>query len=186
MKTISVELSSAAPIAPTVLRVLTGAVLGIGLLLSMMTLQSCSATKAGPNGGDVVSLNNSQTKAEVVANADTGEVMVHTWDQDLKNSQPIENKPLTIGSGDQATQLQPHPTASDPSGFCSRFYGQADWLRGGHVQRGWLGGAGQNRQDFGWNNCWKGGQTHGPMWREMGEHHGGMMNGGPRPGMGHN
>ena len=186
MKTKSVELSCAAPIAPTVLRVLTGAVLGIGLLLSMMALQSCSATKAGPNGGDVVQLNNSQAKAEVVANADTGEVMVHTWDQNLKNIQPIENKALTIGSGDQTIQLQPHPTASDPSGFCSRFYGQADWLRGGHVQNGWLGGADQSRQEFAWNNCWKGGQTHGPMWSEMGMHRRGMMNGGRGPGMGHN
>ena len=117
------------------MKILTGVLSGIGLLLAMMTLQSCSSSKAGPNGGDVVTLNNGLAKAEVVANADTGEMMVHTWDQNLKNSQPIENKPLIIGSGDQTIALQPHPTASDPRGFCSRFYGQADWLRGGGDRR---------------------------------------------------
>ena len=164
---------------------LIGVLSGIGLLLAMMTLQSCSSSKAGPNGGDVVTLNNGQAKAELVANADTGEVMVHTWDQNLKHSQPIENKPLIIGSGDQTIALQPHPTASDPRGFCSRFYGQADWLRGGGVHHGWLGGADQSRQEFAWNNCWKGGQAHGPMWNEMGEHRRGMMGRGPGAGMGH-
>lgn len=33
---------------------------------------------------------NGQTKAEVVASSETGEVMVHTWNQDLKTSQPME------------------------------------------------------------------------------------------------
>ena len=163
-----------------------GVLSGIGLLLAMMTLQSWSSSKAGPNRGDVVTLNNGQAKAEVVANADTGEVMVHTWDQNLNNSQLIENKPLMIGSGDQTIALQPHPTASDPRGFCSRFYGQADWLRGGGVRQGWLGGgADQSRHEFAWNNCWKGGQTHGPMWNEMGEHRRGMMGRGPGGGMRH-
>ena len=168
------------------MKVLTVAAMGIGLLLAVMTLQSCSSkAEAGPNGGDVVPLNNGQTKAEVVANADTGEMMVHTWDQNLKNSQPIENKPLMIGSGEQTISLQPHPTASDPSGLCSRFYGQADWLRGGQMRHGWMGGAGQSRHEFAWNNCWKGGQTHGPMWNEMGAHRRGMMGRGPGGGMGH-
>ncbi len=168
------------------MKVLTVAVMGIGLLLAVMTFQSCSSkAEAGPNGGDVVTLNNGQAKAEVMANADTGEMMVHTWDQNLKASQPIENKPLTMGSGDQTIELQPHPTASDPSGLCSRFYGQADWLRGGGVHHGWMGGAGQSRYEFAWNNCWKGGQTHGPMWNEMGQHRRGMMGRGPGAGMGH-
>ncbi len=115
-------------------------------------------------------------KAEILANAETGEVMVHTWDQNLKNSQPIENKPLMLGSGDHTVELQPHPTASDPSGFCSRFYGQADWLRGGQMGQGWLGGgAGQSRQEFSWNNCWNAGAADGSMWNEMGEHRRGMM-----------
>ena len=170
------------------MKVLIGVLSGIGLLLAMMTLESCSSkAEAGPNGGDVVTLdNNGQTKAEVLANADTGEVMVHTWDQNLKNSQPLENKPLVIGSGDQTIELQPHPTASDPRGLCSRFYGQADWLRGGHVRQGWLdGGANQGRHEFAWNNCWRGGAAYGPMWNEMGEHRRGMMGRGPGGGMGH-
>ena len=158
---------------------------GIGLLLAMMTIQSCSSTQAGPNGGDVVMLNNGKAKAEIVANADTGEVMVHTWDQNLKKSQPIENKPLMIGSGDQTIELQHQPTASDPPGFCSRFYGQTDWLRGGQVHHGWIGnGADQSRQEFNWNNCWMGGKTNGSMWKEMGEHRRGMMGHGPGGGMG--
>jgi hypothetical protein len=185
MKTKSIGLFCQGPVAPAVLKVLFAALIGAGLLLAMMTLQSCSKAAAGPNGGDVVTLNNGQAKAEVVANADTGEVMVHTWDQNLKNSQPIESRPLMIGSGDQSVELQPHPIANDRSGFSSRFYGQADWLRGGHVQHGWLGSAGQSRQDFAWNNCWRGGQAHGPMWSEMGEHRRGMMGRGPGPGMGH-
>jgi hypothetical protein len=150
--------------------------LGITGLLALMTLQSCSSSKAGPYGGDVVPLNNGQAKAEIVTNANSGEVMVHTWDQDLKNSQPIENKPLVIGSGDQTVELQPHPAAGDPPGYCSRFYGQADWLRGGRVHHGWLsGGAGESRHEFPWNNCWSGGQAHDSMWKEMGEHRHGMM-----------
>ncbi|MEO7142613.1 MAG: hypothetical protein ABI165_03840 [Bryobacteraceae bacterium] len=136
---------------------------GLGLLLVMMTLQSCSKAEAGPNGGDLVTLNNGQVKAEVVANADTGEVMVHTWDQNVKTSQPIEAKPLVMGTGDQTIELQPQPTVSDPSGLCSRFYGQADWLRGGGMHHGWMSGAGQSRQEFAWNNCWRGGQSHSSM-----------------------
>ena len=79
------------------MKVLIGVLRGIALLLAMMTLQSCSRTQAGPNGGDVVPLNNG-AKAEVVANADTGEVMVHTWDQKLENSQGIASKPMMIPS----------------------------------------------------------------------------------------
>ena len=155
--------------------------LGIGLLFAVLTLQSCSSkAETGPNGGDVVPLNNGQAKAEIVANAESGEVMVHTWDRSLKASQPIANQPLVIGSGDQTIELQPHPTASDPRGTCSRFYGQADWLRGGHMQNGWIGGGtDQSRHDFAWNNCWKGGAAHGSMWNEMGEHRRGMMGHGP-------
>lgn len=175
-------------IAPSAWKFLTGAMIGIALLLAGMTLQSCSskAEAAGPNGGDVVSLNNGQTKAEVMANADTGEMMVHTWDQNLKTSQPIENKPLTMGSGDQTIELQPHPIATDPSGKCSRFYGQADWLRGGGVHHGWMmGGIGQSRHEFDWNHSWMGGAAHGQMWGDMGEHRRGMMGHGSGGGMGH-
>jgi hypothetical protein len=38
--------------------------------------------------------------------------MVHTWNQNLKTSQPIEAKPLVIGSGDRTVELQPHPTVA--------------------------------------------------------------------------
>ena len=167
------------------MRILTKVITGIGLPLVVMALQSCSKASAGPNGGDVVPLNNGQAKAELVANADTGEMMVHTWDQNLKASQPIENKPLTMGSGDQTIELQPQPIGTDPSGLCSRFYGQADWLRGGGMHNGWLGGADQSRQEFALSNCWRGGQAHGSMWTEMGDHRRGMMGHGPGAGMGH-
>ena len=53
--------------------VLTGALIGVTLLLAVMTFQSCSSKgEAGPNGGDVVPLNDGKAKAEVVANAETG------------------------------------------------------------------------------------------------------------------
>ena len=185
MNTQSIESPRCAPVSPTVWKVFTGALVGIGLLVAMVTLQSCSKTEAGPNGGDVVPLNNGQAKAEVVANADTGEMMVHTWDQNLKTSKAIENKPLMFGSGDQTIELQPHPTATDPSGSCSRFYGQADWLRGGQVHHGWMGGAGQSRHEFDWTHSWMGGAAHGRMWDEMGEHRRGMMGHGQGGGMGH-
>src|SRR6266700_2227450 len=80
-------------------------VLGVIGLLATMALQSCSSSKAGPYGGDVVPLNNGQAKAEVVANADSGEVMVHTWDQGLKNNRPVESRPLVLGSGNQRLDL---------------------------------------------------------------------------------
>ena len=157
------------------LRIRIGLLGGTGLLMAMITMQACSKAAAGPNGGDVVSLKNGQAKAEVMANADTGEVMVHTWDRDLKTIQPIEGKSLVIGSGEKTVELQPHPTDTDPSGFSSRFYGQADWMRGGGVQHGWMAGADQNRQEFDWNHSWMGGQSHGEMWSGMGEHRLGMM-----------
>ena len=152
----------------------------ISVILSIAMLSSCSESKAaaGPNGGDVVPIQ-SGTKAEVVTNADTGEAMVHTWDQGLRSPTPIDSQPMTLGSGDSAVELTPHPLASDPPGKCSRFYGQADWMRGGSIRSGWLrccGGQGM-RQDFPWSNCWSGGRAHGQMWSEMGEHRRGM--GGP-------
>jgi hypothetical protein len=169
------------------MKILTQALVGIGLLLGVMTVQSCtSKTQAAPYGGDIVPLNDGKVKAEVVANSETGEVMVHTWGQNLRDSNPIEAKPLVIGSGNQTVELQPHPTAADPPGLCSRFYGQAEWVRGGQARHGWLSrGTDQSRNEFAWNNCWRGGQAHGSMWSEMGEHRRGMMGHGPGAGMGH-
>ncbi|MEO8218955.1 MAG: hypothetical protein ABI718_17915 [Acidobacteriota bacterium] len=171
------------------MKVLIGVLRGIALLLAMMTLQSCSRTQAGPNGGDVVPLNNG-AKAEVVANADTGEVIVHTWDQKLETRQGIASKPMMIGSGSQTTELQPYPTSTDRPGLCSRFYGQASWMRGGKVSQGWLGSGADHRSEFAWNNCWTGGAAHGSMWTEMGDQRSGMMgrgmlHGAPGGGMSH-
>jgi hypothetical protein len=161
------------------MKIAIGILFGLGLAVAVMLVwPHFSKAEAGPNGGDVVPLSSGQAKAEVLANADTGEVMVHTWDKDLKTSQPVEAKPLMIGSGDQTIELQPHPTASDPSGFCSRFYGQAEWMRGGRMQHGWMSdGAGQSHHEFAMRHGWMGGQAHGSMWSDMGNHRRGMGNG---------
>ena len=154
----------------------------VALVVGMFFVQSCSnSAKAGPNGGDVVALNDGKTSAEVLANADTGEVMVHTWDNDLKSARPVAASSLTLGTAEQQIQLEPRPLASDPPGYCSRFYGRADWLQGGAVHHGWLShsGAQTPRQNFEWNHGWQAGKSHGPMWSEMGEHGPGMSRGGP-------
>lgn len=147
---------------------------------------ACTSGKAqaGPYGGDVTPIKNGSAYAELLANSDTGEVMVHTWDRDLKTPKPVENAPITVGSGDQSLQLTPHPTPNDPPGSCSRFYGQADWMRGGGVHHGWvrMGGGGAEGGDFAWQRCWAGGQAHGPMWGEMEGHR--RMMGGPARGPG--
>ena len=155
-----------------------------GLAAGMFFVQSCSKAKAGPNGGDLVTLGDGKTNAEIMANSDTGEAMVHTWNQDLKSSLPIEAKPLTLGTDANSVRLDPHPLAGDPPGYCSQFYGRADWLRGGSVHHGWLSSGGNDspRQHFDMNRCWDSGRTHGHMWSEMGGHGPGM--GGPGSGMG--
>jgi hypothetical protein len=153
-----------------------------GLTIGMFFVQSCSASaKAGPNGGDVVALNDGKTSAEVLANAATGEVMIHTWNNDLKSARPVEARSLTIGADEKQIQLEPHPLASDPPGYCSRFYGRADWLLGGTMRHGWLNhsGTGTGRQDFRWNHGWQAGKSHGRMWSEMQGHGPGMQRGGP-------
>ncbi len=155
-----------------------------GLAVGMLFVQSCSKAKAGPNGGDLVTLDNGKTNAEIMANSDTGEAMVHTWNQDFKSPLPIEARPLTLGAEAGSVRLDPHPLPGDPPGYCSQFYGRADWLRGGSVHRGWLssGGNDSQRQHFDMNRCWDSGRTHGHMWSEMGGHGPGM--GGPGSGMG--
>lgn len=152
-----------------------------GLMLGMPFVQSCSKAQAGPNGGDVVAMNDGKTSAEVLSNAESGEVMVHTWDNDLKSARPVEARPLTMGADDKQVQLEPHPLASDPPGYCSRFYGRAEWLRGGNMHHGWLGhsGAESGRMHFDWNRGWKAGGMHGGMWSGMGGHGPGMGQGGP-------
>jgi hypothetical protein len=145
---------------------------------------SAPSASAGPNGGDLVPIKSGTAYAEFLANADTGEVLVTTWDKDLKTRQPIENEPITLGSGDKSVELTPHPIDTDPSGKCSRFYGEADWVRGGGIRDGWMhrGGTGDHRT-FEWSRCWQGGQSHGSMWEEMGPHRGmGRMGPGHMPG----
>lgn len=139
-----------------------------------------SAT-AGPNGGDLVPVNGGNAYAELLANADTGEVMVHTWDKDLKTPQPLNREPIILGSGDESVELTPHPMDTDPAGRCSRFYGQADWVRGGDIRNGWMHGGGVGgHAEFAWQHCWQAGRRHGRMWEEMGRHH--HMGGGHGPG----
>lgn len=166
----------------------------IALLVSAVVV-GCNRTEpttpsTGPNGGDVVPIKNGTAYAELLGNPDTGELMVHTWDKDLKTPRPVEKEPITVGSGDNSAELMPHPTTSDPAGTCSRFYGHADWARGGNVGHGWMAmrGEGGQRHSFDWRGCWQGGRAHGRMWEEMGEHrrmgpgHGGPMGPGHGPG----
>jgi|GEM_PF-1360883 len=147
-----------------------------GLVMGMVLVQSCAKAKAGPNGGDLVTLDNGKTNAELMANSDTGEAMVHTWNQDLKAPLPIEARPLTLGTDANSVRLEPHPLANDPPGSCSQFYGRADWLKGGSVNHGWLSSSGSEseRHQFDLKRCWKSGRTHGHMWSEMGGHGPGM------------
>lgn len=71
---------------------------------------------------------------------------------------------------------------TDPAGRCSRFYGQADWVRGGDIRNGWMHGGGiGDHAEFAWQHCWQAGRRHGHMWEEMGKHR--PM--GPGPGPGH-
>ena len=118
-------------------------------LLASAVMVGCGRTEptapsTGPNGGDVVPIKNGTGYAELLANADTGEVMVHTWDKDLKTPKPIEKEPITVGSGDNSAELIPHPTATDPAGRSSRFYGHAGWAR--RKRRAWVDGAAGRRE----------------------------------------
>ena len=97
--------------------------------------------------------------------------MVQTWDKKLKARRPIEREAISVGSGDSSVELTPYPTADDPEGMSSRFYGQADWARGTDVRQGWMEGrATGNRQQFAWQHGREAGRTQGRMWEGMGEH----------------
>lgn len=162
-------------------KIVIAGILGVILGAGILALFQGRTASAGPHGGDLVPLDSS-TKAEIVANADSGEVMAHTYGSDGKTAKPIDANPLSLGSGQQSVDLEPQPLPSDPPGRCSRFYGRADWLRGGQIRHGWIHGAGFDHREFGWNNCWKGGQSHGPMWGEIRGH--GPMGMGPGMGAG--
>jgi hypothetical protein len=109
------------------------------ILIGLSVVAVCSRTAAaGPNGGDVVPIKAGTTKAEVVANAETGEVMAQTFDEDLKARQPIEREAITVGSGANQCRADALPCDTDPPGTCSGFYRQADWARGGSFREGWM------------------------------------------------
>lgn len=172
-------------------RTIVGVILGVAIMAGVYFVFISNSAEAGPYGGDVVPIANGDTYAEVLANTDTGELMVHTWDKDQKTARPITSEPLTIGSGDKSVTLEPHPTPTDPPGYCSRFYGQADWVRGGGVHHGWLSESGhaQHPHEFAWKSSWGGGQQHGSMWQQMAErshpdgtHHGPPGNTASSPG----
>ena len=143
------------------------------VLGALVALSGCSRTDAaGPNGGDIVPIKNGAAAAEIVSNADTGEVIVQTYADNLTTRQPIERLPITVGSGDNSVELVPQPVGTDPPGMSSRFYGQAEWLRGGRIHDGWMrgGGVGTGREEYAWEHGWEAGRTHSDMWEAMGEH----------------
>ena len=145
---------------------------GLMVLAGLVAVTGCSrAAAAGPNGGDVVPIKNGSAFAEVVSKADTGEVIVQTYGEDLKTREPIEREPITVGSGQNSVELAPYPTETDPPGTCSRFYGQADWVRGGRIREGWMQVRAMGvRQEFDWQHGWEAGRMGGRMWEAMGEH----------------
>lgn len=143
---------------------------GMMVVASVAFAAACStAAAAGPNGGDVVRIRGNVV-AEVIFNAETGEVIVQTFDRDLKQREPIDAQPLTVGSDQDTLTLMPHPISSDPPGTCSRFYGQADWVRGGRVRSGWVESQAVSRQQFGWHHGWEAGRMDIRTWENMGEH----------------
>jgi hypothetical protein len=153
-------------------KALAGVALGLVIAAGAYYLFGDRLARAGPNGGDLVPIQGGTAYAELLTNADTGEVLVNTWDKDLTARRPIAKAPITtVGSGDQSVELTPHPTNADPSGTCSRFYGHADWVRGEGVHNGWMrGGGAGDHHTFDWNRCWQAGRSHGRMWEEMGPH----------------
>lgn len=150
------------------------ATVGPGLMLAgLLVAVGCSQTthqptSAGPNGGDLVPIKGGATYAEVVANAETGEVLVNTWDKDLKTRRLIEKEPITVGSGNKSVELTPYPMDSDPSGTCSRCYGEANWVRGGGVHNGWMHGGGTGDHHVRVEPLLAGGPVARPHVEEMG------------------
>jgi hypothetical protein len=147
-------------------------IVSAGVLAMAGCAQTASESAlAGPNEGDLISIRDGTAYGELLANTGTGEAVVLIWTKDLKTSLPIENEPLTLGSGKDSVELPPHPMDSDPSGKSSRFHGQADWLRGGSVHQGWLHGASTGgHKDFEWRRCWLAGRKHSHIWEEMAGH----------------
>lgn len=155
-----------------------------GALVLIGTVSGCTpASSAGPYGGDVVPLEEGEVNAEILANSESGEILTHTWNGDLSGPAPIEAEPLEIGSGEDRVVLEPHPTESDAAGYCSRFYGRAEWVSEGAFEDGWIRRMHDRapRHEFAWRHSWAGGRSHASMWSEMGRH---GDHGGPQPGHG--
>jgi hypothetical protein len=142
-----------------------------GVILVSLAAACAKPARVGPNGGPVAALDSGTVYAEVVADSNTGEVLVQIFDQDLKTRRPIETSPLTMGSGDHRVALSARPMDSDPRGMSSRFYGQADWARGGQAERGWIQGPNMRTpEEFDWRRGWEAGRGHDQMWEEAGAH----------------
>lgn len=134
---------------------------------------ACSRTTAqvGPNGGDIVPLPGTSAKAEVIGNPDTGEVVVRTWDESVRGSEPLSDTAIEIGRDSRSAQLLAEPMPTDPPGQSSRFYGRVEWLRGGDMDTSWLRCCGQQRGgEFRWTHGWEAGRRHGDTWTEMRGH----------------
>jgi len=162
----------------TVLVVMVGLAAFIGIGLS--TSCSSSDALAGPLGGDVVLLEDEKVRAEVLANSETGEILVRTWDENADEPRAIPARSLVVGEGARRVELQPFPLETDPRGLCSRFFGQADWVRNHELDAGWLarGDAGESaRHEFACRRCWDAGRKHAGSWRPMAEHWEGMRHG---------
>jgi hypothetical protein len=130
------------------------------------------APSSGPHGGDLVPLEGAGY-GEVLANGETGEAIVLICDTALKRNHPISNDPIALGSGARTVVLMPRPLDDDPPGACSRFYGHADWLRGGSVRHGWLHWHGHGvHHRFAWAGCWDAGRARASLWPGVREHHG--------------
>lgn len=145
-------------------------------LLVLIVLLSCSSMQRGPNGGPIVSLKNSHAKAEIITNAESGAILIYTWDLVLKNKRPVNYKPLIIGSGNETVDLHPYPIDDDSAGYCSRFYGKADWLYGEQMHSGWLGGGmEQIRHEFDWDISLRAGKSRGTLFKKMNKSQEGMV-----------
>ncbi len=82
--------------------------IGIGVVADVLLFSGKNAT-AGAYGVDVVPIDMRAEHAEIVANPDTGELMVCTWDKHPRSSRPIEAGPITLGTDDGRVDLSRVP-----------------------------------------------------------------------------
>jgi len=142
------------------------------VLAALALVAACSGTAPiGPNGGDVVAIKDGTVYAEIVSNPETGEVIVQTYDEDLATPRPIEHETIVVGTAGKTVELMPYPTIADGAGRSSRFYGQADWMRGGLARQGWMEGRSLGeRREFEWKRSGDAGRARASMWEQMGPH----------------